>query len=81
MAGPGRVDTSINETAANADPFEFSNKLINFQRNQQALVQGHQAIQENAIKLATRRFGAINGAAAGLLSDPDLGQKDISSKL
>jgi hypothetical protein len=43
--------------------------------------QKQQAVQEGNIKLATERFGMINRAAAGLLSDPDLGQKDISPKL
>jgi hypothetical protein len=37
--------------------------------------------QANSIKLATERFGLVNRAAAGLLSDPDLGQKDIPPKL
>ena len=68
------VDLSFFKEAANADPFEFQNKLLANQHNQMA-------VQADQIKLATERFGAINNAASGLLSDPDLGTKDITSKL
>lgn len=68
------TDVSFYKEAANASPFDFQNQLLDNQQRQQA-------VQENAIKLATERFGAINNAASGLLSDPDLGQKDITGKL
>lgn len=70
----GGIDTSIYAESANAGPFDFQNKLLDFQQKQQQ-------VQANDIKLATERFGAINNAASGLLSDPDLGTKDVTSKL
>jgi hypothetical protein len=65
------IDWSI---AANADPFEFQNKLLENKQKQQA-------VQANELKLATERFGRINSAASALLSDPELGQKDVTKKL
>jgi hypothetical protein len=74
MPDAGTIDTSIYKQAGDADPFDFQNKLLANQRNQQE-------VQEGNIKLATQRFGLINQAAAGLLADPDLGKTDISKKL
>lgn len=60
--------------AADADPFEFQNRLLANQKNQQE-------VQANNIKLATERFKTINDAAAGILSDPELGKTDVTKKL
>jgi hypothetical protein len=68
------IDTSLYRDAMNADPFEFQNKLLANRRAQQD-------VELNNIKLATERFGMVNGAAAGLLSDPALGKSDITGKL
>jgi hypothetical protein len=68
------VDTSFYRDNQLQSPFDFQNKLLENQMKQQE-------VQANSIKLATERFGLVNRAAAGLLSDPDLGQKDISPKL
>ncbi|THD45891.1 MAG: hypothetical protein E8A46_27880, partial [Bradyrhizobium sp.] len=68
------VDVSSYRDNVLQSPFDMSNKLLENQLKQQA-------VQENSIKLATERFGMVNNAAAGLLSDPDLGQKDITPKL
>lgn len=68
------VDTSIYKMAADADPFEFQNKLLANQRSQQE-------VQANNIKLATERFKTINDAASGILSDPELGKTDVTKKL
>lgn len=68
------ADTSIYKMAADADPFEFQNKLLANQKNQQE-------VQANNIKLATERFGMVNNAAAGILSDPELGKTDVTKKL
>lgn len=67
----GGINWSI---AANADPFEFQNKLLENKQKQQQ-------VQANDIKLATERFSRINSAAAALLSDPELGQADVTKKL
>lgn len=75
------IDTSIYKNAVSQDPGEVQNKLLQNLSAQQGLVQGQQAIQANQIKLATERFGMINNAASGLLSDPDLGKKDVTGKL
>lgn len=68
------VDTSIYKIAADSDPFEFQNRLLANQR-------ARQEVELNNIKLATERFGTINSAASGLLSDPELGRTDITRKL
>lgn len=68
------ADTSIYKMAADADPFEFQNKLLANQKNQQE-------VQANNIKLATERFKTINDAASGILSDPELGKTDVTKKL
>lgn len=68
------VDTSIYKIAADADPFEFQNKLLANQKNQQE-------VQANNIRLATERFKSINDAASGILSDPELGKTDVTKKL
>lgn len=74
MPDGGTIDTSIYKESADANPFEFQNKLLENQQKQQS-------VQDNAVKLATERFGLINNAASGLLQDPDLGTKDVTSKL
>jgi hypothetical protein len=68
------VDVSFYRDNTLQSPFDFQNKLLDNQLRRQA-------VQANSVKLATERFGLVNNAAAGLLSDPDLGQKDISPKL
>lgn len=68
------VDTSIYWKAADSDPFEFQNRLLANQR-------ARQEVELNNIKLATERFGMVNNAAAGLLSDPELGKTDVTKKL
>lgn len=65
------IDWSI---AANADPFEFQNKLLENRQKQQE-------VQARDLRLATERFGTINNAASALLADPDLGTRDITGKL
>ncbi|MBR0685308.1 hypothetical protein JQ594_05235 [Bradyrhizobium manausense] len=74
MADYGQIDTSLYKEAMNADPFEFQNKLLANQR-------ARQEVELNNIRLATERFGMVNNAAAGLLSDPDLGKRDVTGKL
>lgn len=69
-----KVDTSIYKIAADADPFEFQNRLLANQKSQQE-------VQANNIKLATERFKTINDAASGILSDPELGKTDVTKKL
>lgn len=68
------IDTSLYREAMNADPFEFQNRLLATQR-------ARQEVELNNIKLATERFGMVNNAAAGLLSDPELGKTDVTKKL
>ncbi len=81
MADGGGIDVSIYKNAESANPFEFQNQLLDYRNKLLSSMQSEQQVQENAIKLATQRFGMMNNAAAGLLSDPDLGKKDITSKL
>lgn len=73
MPDSGMVDTSIYKNQ-NYDPFSFQNKLLENQQKQQA-------VEEGQLRLAMERFQTINSAAAGLLSDPDLGKTDIKGKL
>jgi len=68
------VDTSIYKMAADADPFEFQNRLLENRQKQQS-------VEANNIKLATERFKTINDAASGILSDPELGKTDVTKKL
>lgn len=68
------VDASIYKNARSESPFDFQNRLL-------ANEQKQQEVQGNSIKLATERFGLVNNAASALLSDPDLGQTDITPKL
>lgn len=75
------IDTSIYKNAVSQDPLDVQNKLLQTYKGAQDLQIGQQAIQQNQIKLATERFGAINNAASGILEDPDLGKKDVTGKL
>lgn len=75
------VDTSIYKDAVAENPLDVQNKLLQTYKGAQDLQLGQQAMQSNQIKLATERFANINNAASGILSDPDLGKKDVTGKL
>lgn len=68
------IDTSLYREVMNSDPFEFQNKLLATQR-------ARQEVEMNNIRLATERFKMVNDAAAGILSDPELGKTDVTKKL
>lgn len=77
----GQIDTSIYNNAVADSPLDMAGKVIDYRNKLLGNQLQQQAVQANQIKLATERFGAINNAASGLLSDPDLGQKDLTPKL
>lgn len=75
------VDTSFYKDATSENPLDMAGKVIDYRNKLLENTQKQQQVQSNSIKLATERFGSINNAASGLLSDPDLGQKDVTGKL
>jgi hypothetical protein len=75
------VDTSFYKDAVAENPLDMAGKVVDFRNKLLNNQQQQQAVQANSIKLATERFGMINNAASGLLSDPDLGKKDLTGKL
>jgi hypothetical protein len=77
----GQVDTSFYKDAVSENPLDMAGKVVDYRNKLLTNQLNQQAVQANSIKLATERFGIINNAASGLLSDPDLGQKDITPKL
>jgi hypothetical protein len=77
----GQVDTSFYKDAVAENPLDMAGKVVDYRNKLLTNQLNQQAVQANSIKLATERFGIINNAASGLLSDPELGQKDISGKL
>ena len=77
----GQIDTSIYREAADANPFQFQNEVLDYRNKLLGATAAEQENEMRAVKLATDRFSMINNAAAGLLSDPDLGRRDITSEL
>lgn len=77
----GQVDTSFYKDATSENPLDMAGKVVDYRNKLLNNQQQQQQIQSNQIKLATDRFGMINNAASGLLSDPDLGSKDVTGKL
>lgn len=75
------VDTSIYKDNVAQDPLDVANRIADYRNKLLTNARGEQALQLDNIKLATERFGMVNSAAAGLLSDPELGSKDITGKL
>jgi hypothetical protein len=75
------VDTSFYKDAVSENPLDMAGKVVDYRNKLLTNQLNQQAVQANSIELATKRFGIINNAASGLLSDPDLGQKDITPKL
>jgi hypothetical protein len=75
------VDTSFYKDAVSQNPLEAAGQVVDYRNKLLTNHLNEQAVQANSIKLATERFGLINNAASGLLSDPDLGQKDLTPKL
>jgi hypothetical protein len=58
MAGPGEIDTSIYKEAANADPFEFQNKLIgNYQELQKVQEPARPPIGQRRCPLEAEKRG------------------------
>jgi hypothetical protein len=77
----GQIDTSIYKDAVAENPLDMAGKVIDYRNKLLTNQINDQAVQANQMKLATERFGLINNAASSLLSDPDLGNKDITPKL
>jgi hypothetical protein len=75
------VDTSFYKDATSENPLDMAGKVVDYRNKLLNNQQQQQAVQANQIELATKRFGMINGAASGLLSDPELGKKDLTAKL
>jgi hypothetical protein len=75
------VDTSFYKDAVSDSPLKVAGEVADYRNKLLSNEQGQQAVQANNIKLATERFGMVNNAAAGLLSDPELGTKDVTKKL
>jgi hypothetical protein len=75
------VDTSFYKDATAENPLDMAGKVVDFRNKLLTNTQQQQQVQSNNIKLATERFGMINNAASGLLSDPELGVKDVTKKL
>ncbi|UPK28391.1 hypothetical protein [Bradyrhizobium sp. 195] len=81
MADYGQVDTSIYKDAVSDSPLKTAGEVADYRNKLLSNVQNEQSVQANNIKLATERFGMVNSAAAGLLSDPNLGKADVTKKL
>ncbi|WP_368507894.1 hypothetical protein [Bradyrhizobium lupini] len=75
------VDTSFYKDAVSDSPLKVAGEVADYRNKLLSNVQNQQAVQINGVRLATERFGMINNAAAGLLSDPDLGTKDVTGKV
>lgn len=75
------VDTSIYKGNVAQNPLEIAGKIVDYDNKLLHNAQGQQQLQANNLKLATERFGIVNGAAAGILADPELGTRDVTKKL
>lgn len=77
----GQVDTSFYRDATSDSPLKVAGEVADYRNKLLSNAQNEQAVQANNIKLATERFGMVNNAAAGILSDPELGKTDVTKKL
>lgn len=75
------IDTSFYKDAVSDSPLKVAGEVADYRNKLLSNVQNEQSVQANNIKLATERFGMVNNAAAGLLSDPELGKTDVTKKL
>lgn len=75
------IDTSFYGNAVAENPMDVAGKAIDLRNKLLNNQQQQQQVEANQIKLATERFANINNTAAGLLSDPDVGKKDITGKV
>jgi hypothetical protein len=75
------VKTDFYKDAVSDSPLKVAGEVADYRNKLLSNVQNEQTVQANNIKLATERFGMINNAASGLLSDPELGTKDVTKKL
>lgn len=75
------VKTDFYKDAVSDSPLKVAGEVADYRNKLLSNVQNEQAVQANNIKLATERFKTINDAAAGILSDPELGKADVTKKL
>lgn len=75
------VDTSFYRDAVSDNPLKVAGDVADYRNKLLSNAQNQQAVELNNIRLATERFGMVNNAAAGILSDPDLGKTDVTKKL
>lgn len=75
------VKTDFYKDAVSDSPLKVAGEVADYRNKLLSNVQNEQSVQANNIKLATERFGMVNNAAAGILSDPELGKTDVTKKL
>jgi hypothetical protein len=75
------VRTDFYKDAVSDSPLKVAGEVADYRNKLLSNVQNEQSVQANNIKLATERFGIVNSAAAGILSDPNLGKADVTKKL
>jgi hypothetical protein len=75
------IKTDFYKDAVSDSPLKVAGEVADYRNKLLSNVQNEQSVQANNIKLATERFGMINNAAAGILSDPELGKTDVTKKL
>lgn len=75
------VKTDFYKDAVSDSPLKVAGEVADYRNKLLSNVQNEQAVQANNIKLATERFKTVNDAAAGILSDPELGKTDVTKKL
>jgi len=75
------VKTDFYKDAVSDSPLKVAGEVADYRNKLLQNVQNEQTVQANNIKLATERFKTINDAAAGILSDPELGKTDVTKKL
>lgn len=75
------VKTDFYKDAVSDSPLKVAGEVADYRNKLLSNVQNEQSVQANNIKLATERFKIVNDAAAGILSDPELGKTDVTKKL